>query len=164
MSWLTMANAFARSRKMEHGFSPFSTAFIILVCKSSTTWFVDLPLWKLYWFLYRIFYLEMKLIFSASNEDGQDRYRSIVWTQHLCFTIVNRVDYSDFNLSRTIPSQKRTVNICNTHSLICSDECFTGFGEIPYMLLAFLVFMVFNNFCTSAAVSLRKKTTSIRIL
>ena len=60
-------------------------------------------------------------------------------------------------MSGTIPSQKEAVNICDKHFLICSDESFTSFGEIPYMSLAFLVFVLFNNFCTSVGVvSLRK--------
>ena len=55
-------------------------------------------------------------------------------------------------------SQKEAVNICGKHILITSDDSFTSFGKITYILLASLVLVLFNNFCTSAGVnSLRKK-------
>ena len=63
MSWLTVSKAFVKFKKMEQDFSLFSTAFIILVCKSVIAWSVDLPPWKPYSCLCRILYLSRNEVY-----------------------------------------------------------------------------------------------------
>ena len=59
----------------------------------------------------------MDQFFYYFTKDGQNWYRSMVWTQH-------------FNLSETTLSQKEAVNSSDKFFKMFSDEIFTSFSEI----------------------------------